>query len=117
MWPHVATVRRTARNVANARETITGPTTVYAALPCLAEGLNAWKQESVFGGIGGYTLMFSYPSSAGELLADDEVTLAHKSGKTYYFQPSVDDTHRPAGMTSIDAYYTGVLTQEPVTKT
>lgn len=113
MWPHTATVRRTTRTVAGGRETVPGPATVYAALPCLAEGLSAWKQGSVFGDIGGYTLMFSYPSSAGELYEDDEVTLAHKPGKVYYFRPSVDDTHRTQGST-IEPYYVGVLAQEPI---
>lgn len=117
MWPHVATVKRLVRTITNATESAPVLTTISTSWPCLVEGLSAYRQATVFADLSGFTLTFSWPESAGELQEDDEITLSHKAGKTYYLKLSVDDTHRPTGMTTIEPYYVGNLVQEAMART
>lgn len=112
MFYHTATVKRYASTTAAGNETPTAWTTVTSSLACLAEGLPAWREATLFGDLAGAKFTFSWGTEA--LREDDRITLAHMPGRTFRLQLGTEDNGRPEGMTTIPSYKTGFLFEESV---
>ena len=111
---HTATVKRVTGTLSNGSETL-AESTPYTSLACLAEAHPAWRQSTVFGQFVGRQYIFSWGSET--LFEDDIITLSHLPGRTFRLQLTADDTGRPAGMTSIPSYQTGILIEGVVART
>lgn len=105
--PHTAQVLRRSSSVSALVETPGAWTTVHASLPCEIEPQGAKRKMTLLGSISGRVYQMSWGTE--EVLDGDRVVW---NNRTFRFHYDSDDTQRLGGI--VDAYQTGILTEERV---
>lgn len=98
---HTAVIKRPGESISGGKQVQPTLSTVFAALPCLAEPLRGKMLESILGRIPGAQFAFTWGTE--DVRENDVVEIF---GKVFRLAETIDDTHRPTG-----PYRTGILAE------